>query len=56
MRNNIIKSVLKIVGCENLLRPNELEMTSTKTIAELLDEKKESGQEPEENKKEHTEQ
>lgn len=47
MRNNIIKSVLKIVGCENLLRPNELEMTSNKTIAELLDEKKESGQEPE---------
>ena len=40
MIKNLIKSVLHVVGAENLLRPNELETTGTKTIAELLDEEK----------------
>jgi hypothetical protein len=38
MIKNLIKSVLNVVGSENLLRPNELETTGTKTIAELLHE------------------
>ena len=41
MIKNLIKSVLHVVGAENMLRPNELETTSHKTIAELLDEEKE---------------
>jgi hypothetical protein len=40
MINNLIKSVLHVVGAENMLRPNELETIGTKTIAELLDEEK----------------
>jgi hypothetical protein len=38
MIKNLIKSVLHVVGSENLLRPNELEASGTKTIAELLHE------------------
>jgi hypothetical protein len=38
MIKNLIKSVLHVVGSENLLRPNELQASGTKTIAELLHE------------------
>ncbi len=41
MIKNLIKSVLHIVGSDTMLRPDELNITNNKTIAEILDEEKE---------------
>ena len=48
MINNIVPSVLHVIGCE--LKPNELDATPTKSIAELLheQEKETDKTEPEE--------
>ena len=45
MIKNLVQSILHVVGSKNLLRPNELEMNGTKTIAELLHEEKEKQKE-----------
>lgn len=42
MSKHITQSVLHVVGCENLLTPNELSKSdNNKTISELLNEQKE---------------
>jgi hypothetical protein len=41
MSKQIKQSVLHVVGCENLLNPNELTKIDNKTISELLHEQKE---------------
>jgi hypothetical protein len=41
MIKNLIKSVLHIVGSDTMLRPDELNITNNKSIAEILDEEKE---------------
>lgn len=41
MSKHITQSVLHVVGCENLLTPDELCKKDNKTISELLNEQKE---------------
>jgi len=41
MSKEIKQSVLHVVGCENLLNPNELNKIDNKIISELLNEQKE---------------
>ena len=39
MKNNIVNSVLKVVGCENILYKDELNYPVGLSVGELLDEK-----------------
>lgn len=45
MNNNIIESVLHVVGCE--LDPKELQLEDGKSIAELLDDQEKTNQKDE---------